>query len=117
MFRLAYMLRLFLVPHVTANLLSYLLFNRYQMSTPATIDNLAAERAIRPLTVQRKNSLFFCSTKGALSSAVYNTFIETCKQVGISFRDYFRVALKALGSGREDYENLLLMTIGIKSNN
>jgi hypothetical protein len=51
----------------------------YRKDGEYTIDNLAAERAIRPLAVQRKNSLFFCSTKGALRSAVYNTFIETCK--------------------------------------
>lgn len=36
----------------------------YRKDGEYTIDNLAAERAIRPLTVQRKNSLFFCSTKG-----------------------------------------------------
>lgn len=89
----------------------------YRNNGEYTIDNLAAERAIRPLTVQRKNSLFFGSTKGAVNSAVYNTFIETCKQVGISFRDYFRAVMKELGSGREDYENLLPMTIGIKQNN
>ena len=56
------------------------LFN-YRRNGEYTIDNLAAERAIRPLTVQRKNSLFFGSTQGALNSATYNTFIETCKQM------------------------------------
>ena len=52
------------------------------------IDNMAAERAIRPITVQRKNSLFFGSVKGIQNSAIYNTFIETYKQVGVYFRDY-----------------------------
>ena len=47
-----------------------------------SIDNMAAERAIRPITVQRKNSLFFGSVKGIQNSAIYNTFIETCKQAG-----------------------------------
>ena len=75
------------------------------------IDNLAAERAIRPLTVQRKNSLFFCSTKGALRSAVYNTFIETCKQAGIGFRSFFCKYMTEIRKGRTDYENLLPMTI------
>ena len=54
-----------------------------------SIDNMAAERAIRPITVQRKNSLFFGSVKGIQNSAIYNTFIETCKQAEVSFRDYF----------------------------
>lgn len=82
-----------------------------------SIDNLTAERAIRPLTVQSKNSLFFGSTKGAFNSAFYNTFIEMCKQVGISFRAYFRAVLKESVSGGEDYENLLPMTIDLKHNN
>jgi len=89
---------------------------RYRTNGEYTIDNLAAERAIRPLTNQRKNSLFFCSTGGALNSAIYNTFIETCKQVGISFRDYFRRLMQELLSGRTDYENLLPQTIGLNSN-
>lgn len=58
----------------------------YRNDVEYTIDNLAAERAIRPQTIQRKGSLFFGSVQGALRSAMYNTFIQTCKQVGVSFR-------------------------------
>ena len=72
---------------------------------------MAAERAIRPMTVQRKNSLCFVSTKGALRSANYNTFIETCKQAKISFQQFFCTYLAELKKGRTDYENLLPMTI------
>ena len=86
----------------------------YRNDGEYTIDNLAAERAIRPMTVQRKNSLFYCSTKGAKNAALYNTFIETCKQAGISFREYFRQVILALKSGRTDYDNLLPMTIALK---
>lgn len=43
--------------------------------------------------------------------------IETCKQMGISFRDYFRRVMKELQAGRGDYENLLPQTIGLKSIN
>ena len=75
------------------------------------IEDLTPEQEIRPLTVQRKNSLFFCSTKGALRSAVYNTFIETCKQAGISFRSFFCKYMMEIRKGRTDYENLLPMTI------
>ena len=74
----------------------------------------AAEQAIRPQTVQRKNSLFYCSTKGAVNSAIYNTFIETCKQAGVSFREYFRRVILEMKHGRTDYANLLPMTIGLK---
>lgn len=83
----------------------------YRNDGEYSIDNMAAERAIRPVTVQRKNSLFFGSVKGIQNSAIYNTFIETCKQVGVSFRDYFCRLLRELKKGRTDYENLLSMTI------
>ena len=42
---------------------------------------------------------------------MFNTFIQTCKQVGVSFRQYFKALLKAVKSGRTDYENLLPMTL------
>ena len=85
----------------------------YRKDGEYTIDNFAAERAIRPLIVQRRNSLFFCSTKGTLRSAVYNTFIETCKQAGISFRSFFCKYMTEIRKGRTDYENLLPMTISL----
>ena len=83
----------------------------YRNDGEYSIDNMAAERATRPITVQRKNSLFFGSVKGIQNSAIYNTFIETCKQAGVSFRDYFCRLLKELKKGRTDYGNLLPMTM------
>ena len=83
----------------------------YRNDGEYSIDNMAAERATRPITVQRKNSLFFGSVKGIKNSAIYNTFIETCKQAGVSFRDYFCRLLREFKKGRTDYENLLPMTI------
>ena len=84
----------------------------YRNDGECSIDNIAAERAIRPpVTVQRKNSLFLGSVKGIQNSAIYNTFIETCKQAGVSFRDHFCRLLRELKKGRTDYENLLPMTI------
>lgn len=83
----------------------------YRNDGEYSIDNMAAERAIRPITVQRKNSMFFGSVKGVKNSAVFNTFIETCKQLGVSFRDYFCRLIQELKKGRKDYENLLPMTI------
>lgn len=46
----------------------------YRNDGEYSIDNLAAERAIRPQTIQRKGSLFFGSVQGALRSAMYNIF-------------------------------------------
>ena len=83
----------------------------YRNDGEYSIDNMAAERAMRSQTIQRKGSLFIGSVQGALRSAMYNTFIQTCKQVGVSFRQYFKALIKAVKSGRTDYENLLPMTI------
>jgi len=79
-----------------------------------TIDNSLAERCIRPLTVERKNSLFFGSHTGAETSAIYHTFIETCKMNGISSLEYFKKLFHEILTGRNDYANLLPATIGIK---
>ena len=78
------------------------------------IDNSLAERTLRPMTVERKNSLTFGSHAGAKVSVVYHTFIETCKMCGVSTLEYFKEFFKAIMQGRTDYENMLPMTIGIK---
>ena len=71
-----------------------------------TIDNSLAERSIRPMTVERKNSLFFCSKEGAKASAIFHTIIETCKQLGLSAREYIKNFLKEVSLGRTDWQNL-----------
>lgn len=81
------------------------LFN-YRKDGNYTIDNSLAERSIRPMTVERKNSLFFCSTDGAKASAIFHTIIETCKLLGISARDYINSFLKEVSLGRTDWQNL-----------
>ena len=81
------------------------LFN-YRKDGNYTIDNSLAERSIRPMTVERKNSLFFCSTEGAKASAIFHTIIETCKLLGISARDYINSFLKEVSLGRTDWQNL-----------
>ncbi len=59
------------------------------------IDNSLAERMLRPMTVERKNSLTFGSHAGAKVSVIYHTFIETCKMCGISTLEYFKEFFKA----------------------
>ena len=79
----------------------------YRHDGEYSIDNMAVERAIRPLTVQRKNSLFLCSEKGAKNSGIYNTFISTCVQQCRNFRDFFVDYVKAWNQGRRDFGNLI----------
>lgn len=79
---------------------------RYRDDGDYTIDNSLAERCIRPMALERKNSLFFCSTGGARASAIFHTIIETCRQLGMSARDYIKNFLNEVSSGRTDWENL-----------
>ena len=89
-------------------LILYLKDGRYN------IDNSLAERSLRTMTVERKNSLGFGSHAGVEVSVIYHTFIETCKMCGVSTLEYFKEFFTAIMQGRTDYENLLPMTIGIK---
>lgn len=79
---------------------------RYRNDGNYSIDNSLAERCIRPMALERKNSLFFCSTEGAKASAIFHTIIETCKQLGVSAREYIKKFLEEVSSGRSDWENL-----------
>ena len=72
------------------------------------IDNSLAERTLRPMTVERKNSLTFGSHAGAKVSVIYHTFIETCKMCGVSTLEYFKEFFKAIMQGRTDYERSAL---------
>ena len=81
-----------------------------------SIDNSIAERFIRPLAGERKNSLFFGSNRMANVSAAYHTLISTCRANGISALAYLKKLFCEVVKGRSDYENLLPMTIGICTN-
>ena len=72
-----------------------------------SIDNTIAERFIRPLAGERKNSLFFGSNRMANVSAAYHTLISTCRANGISALAYLKNFFREVVKGRRDYENLL----------
>ena len=91
------------------------IFN-YRNDGEYSIDNMVVERAIRPLTVQRKNGLFFCSAKGAKNSGTYNTFISTCLQKCRNFRDFFVDYVRAWNQGRRDFDNLIKLAFAPASN-
>ncbi len=48
------------------------------------LDNNTAERAVRPITLGRKNYLFMGSEAGGYSAAIAYTLIETCKLNGVN---------------------------------
>ncbi|WP_460050059.1 IS66 family transposase [Sessilibacter sp. MAH2] len=73
------------------------------------IDNNAAERAIRPFTIGRKNWLFSKSQAGAKASANLYSVIETAKANHLNIYDYLTLIFKGLPNAQsvEDIEKLL----------
>lgn len=58
-----------------------------------SISNNAAENAIRPFTVGRKNWLFADTPKGAKASATVYSLIETAKANGLNVYTYLEYLL------------------------
>ena len=106
-------------PQVTAQntlgrAISYLANNwnkleRYIEEGYLPIDNNAAERAIRPFVIGRKNWLFSDTPKGAKASAQLYSLVETAKANGQEPYAWLRHALERLpmATSVKDYEALL----------
>lgn len=62
------------------------------------IDNNAAERAIRPLSIGRKNWMFFASEAGGRAAAVILSFLQTCKLLKIDPWKYLRDVIARIAS-------------------
>ncbi|MBO9481994.1 transposase domain-containing protein, partial [Salinisphaera sp. G21_0] len=60
------------------------------------ISNAAAENAIRPFTLGRKNWLFADTPKGARASAIFYSLIESAKANGLEPFEYLNHILKEL---------------------
>jgi transposase len=74
----------------------------------ARLDNNVAERAIRPLTIGRKNWLFFGSEDGGEAGAILLSFIQTCRGLGINPREYLEdVFRRLMGHNARKLEELL----------
>jgi transposase len=53
-------------------------------------DNNAAERAMRPLAIGRKNWLFAGSNRGGETAAILFSFTQSCKTLGVNVFEYLR---------------------------
>jgi transposase len=82
---------------------------RYIEAGHLPIDNNAAERAIRPLVIGRKNWLFSDTPKGATASAQLYSLVETAKTNGQEPYAWLRHVLERLplANSVEAYEALL----------
>lgn len=67
--------------------------NRYLETGFLAIDNNAAERALRPVAVSRKNWLFCGSDGGGRTAAVLFSMTATCKGLGTDPFAYLRDVL------------------------
>lgn len=82
---------------------------RYVEDGHITPDNNAAENAIRPFVVGRKNWLFAGHPNGANASATLFTLIETAKSCGLEPYAYLRFLFEKIPHAQTaaDYEALL----------
>jgi len=85
---------------------------RYTTDGKLAIDNGAAERALRGLTIGRRNWLFCGSERGAQAAAVHFSLIASCHRHGIDAFAYLRDILTRLpllgpAPSRDDLRPLL----------
>lgn len=70
-----------------------------------TIDNTIAERFMRPISGERKNSLFYGSAKMAGIASVYRTLISTCQLMKVSVTEYFQKVFRTLSKRLDKIRN------------
>jgi transposase len=73
-------------------------FENYLVNSDARLDNNVAERAIRPLTIGRKNWLFVGSENGGQAAAIFMSLIQTCRHLNINPQDYLEDVLRRIMS-------------------
>ena len=73
------------------------------------IDNNQVERAIRPVTVGRKNSLFIGSPDAGQRAAIIYTMVEECKRTGTDVQRWLAEVLRRLPTHRASDGYLSLM--------
>lgn len=71
-------------------------FDNYLNHPDARLDNNVAERAIRPLTIGRKNWLFVGSEDGGRASATLLSLVQTCRNLGINPQAYLEDILRRI---------------------
>lgn len=77
-------------------------------------DNNTVERSIRPIALQRKNSLFAGHDAGAQNWAMLASILETCKLNHIEPHGYLTGVLTAIAHGhkQKDIDDLLPWNFG-----
>jgi len=69
---------------------------RYVEDGRLSIDNNAAERALRAVAVGRKNWMVVGNPRGGRAAAILYSLVMTCKEIGVDPAEYFRDVLVRL---------------------
>ena len=77
---------------------------RYLKNGHITPDNNAAENAIRPFVVGRKNFLFAGHPNGANAAATIYSLIETAKACGLEVYQYLRLLFERIPYARTEQD-------------
>lgn len=80
--------------------------NTYLTDGRLEIDNNAAERAMRPIAVGRKNWLFYQSLGGGKTAAVLMSLIQTAEAAGVNVKLWLRDVLQRIAT-ESDVKKLL----------
>jgi len=86
---------------------------RYTLDGRLSIDNNRAERAIKPFVVGRKAWMFSQTAKGAQSSAVLYSIVESAKANGLTPYDYITHLLEQFSQPGPDIEQLLPWNVNL----
>lgn len=62
----------------------------------ARLDNNVAERAVRPITIGRKNWLFVGSEDSGEATGIILSLIQTCRAIGINPREYLEDVMRRI---------------------
>jgi len=87
---------------------------RYTMRGYLSIDNNAAERALKNVVIGRKNYLFCGSDRGGKSAAIAYTLVESAKRCGANPFEYLRDVLARLPQTRHSQVPQLLPDAWLK---
>jgi transposase len=82
----------------------------YLIDGNLSIDNNAAERAVKPFAIGRKNWMFFGSDRGGRTLAILASFTATCELLKINPWTWLRDALTKLPTTPADQLITLLPT-------
>lgn len=79
---------------------------KYRTDGRYTIDNMLAERAVRPFVVKRNSAMFFSSEQGVMDAMTLYTIVETVKMYTTDVKGYIERALRWVMAGNEDCEQI-----------